>query len=114
MTRLILCSGKVYVDLVSPRGLCRSPTHVAVARIEELYPFPEEEFGQVFSGYPNLREVVWLQEEPRNMGAWVFVSSRIREQLPPDVEFSYVGRAESSQPVRKGPHAATRSSRTAF
>ena len=101
VTRLVLCSGKVYVDLVSGKDSREAYTQansVAVVRIEELYPFPAAELQQVIQSYPNLREVYWLQEEPRNMGAWVFVSSRIRALLPPGIELTYVGRAKAASP----------------
>ncbi|MDQ2798295.1 MAG: 2-oxoglutarate dehydrogenase E1 component [Armatimonadota bacterium] len=97
VTRLVLCSGKVYVDLVGREDYAAAE-NVAVARIEELYPFPDAELAKVIQGYPNLREVIWLQEEPRNMGAWVFVSSRIRALLPDGLELTYVGRPKAASP----------------
>ncbi len=97
VTRLILCSGKVYVDLAAREDFSAA-ANVAAARIEELYPFPYPELTETLARYPNLREVVWLQEEPRNGGAWVFVSSRIRDILPPGVPLSYVGRPKSASP----------------
>ena len=110
VTRLVLCSGKVYVDMVGREDYAQAD-HIAVARIEELYPFPFDDVQEVIAGYPNLRQVVWLQEEPRNMGPWVFVSSRIRELLPPGVEFSYVGRPKAASPVgrvRAASHRGTK------
>ena len=68
VTRLVLCSGKVYYDVVTAKRRAEA-RHVAVARIELLYPFPQDEVRQLLSGYPALRELVWLQEEPSNMGA---------------------------------------------
>ena len=97
VTRLVLCSGKVYVDLVA-REEYAAAANIAVVRIEELYPFPYPELREVIAQYPNLREAVWLQEEPRNAGAWVFVSSRIRETLPAGVELTFVGRPKSASP----------------
>ena len=97
VTRLVLCTGKVYVDLVGREDYAAA-SNVAVVRVEELYPFPFPDMGKVIEGYPNLREVVWLQEEPRNMGAWVFISSRVRQLLPPEVELTYVGRPKSASP----------------
>ena len=97
VSRLVLCSGKVYVDLVNREDYAQA-NHIAVARIEELYPFPVAELQSVLQGYPNLREVVWLQEEPRNMGAWVFISSRVRALLPPGIELTYVGRNKAASP----------------
>ena len=70
VTRVIFCTGKVYVDLLNSKQF-GSP-RIAVARMEQLYPFPADEIKRVVAGYPNVREVVWLQEEPRNQGAWRF------------------------------------------
>jgi 2-oxoglutarate dehydrogenase E1 component len=72
---------------------------VAVARIEELYSFPADELREVIVGYPALREVVWLQEEPRNMGAWSYVEPRLRELVDPAIPIVYIGRPESASPA---------------
>lgn len=97
ISRLVLCSGKVYIDLQSAPG-AGSTNGTAVARLEELYSFPADELRELIGGYPNVRELVWLQEEPRNMGAWSYVAPLLRELLPPDVELSYVGREASASP----------------
>ncbi|GAB4166606.1 MAG: 2-oxoglutarate dehydrogenase E1 component [Roseiflexaceae bacterium] len=97
VSRLILCSGKVIVDLYNGLG-DQPPTDVAIARVEELYSFPAEEIRTVITGYPALREVVWLQEEPRNMGAWSYIAPRLRELLPSTIELAYVGREASASP----------------
>jgi 2-oxoglutarate dehydrogenase E1 component len=106
VTRLILCSGKIYLDLVykgagskEVRPEWAQAENVAAARVEELYPFPEYELEKVIAGYPNLREIVWLQEEPRNMGAWTYMSSRLREQLDWKGALLYRGRAEAASPA---------------
>jgi len=97
ITRLILCSGKVYVDLVtSPHW--EEARHVAIVRVEQLYPFPEEELRRVIDRYPNARDVVWLQEEPRNMGAWTFMEPRLRPLLG-DRALRYIGRPERASPA---------------
>lgn len=75
VTRVIFCSGKVYYDLLAARR-ARSITHIAIARLEQLYPFPQEAFDAELARYPNATEVVWCQEEPRNQGAWYWVASR--------------------------------------
>ena len=96
--RLIFCTGKVYVDVVTsitPEQM----HHVAVVRIEELYSFPAAEIQKVLARYPNVQEVVWLQEEPKNMGAWSYVAPRLKALLPVDMPFVYVGRAESASPA---------------
>jgi 2-oxoglutarate dehydrogenase E1 component len=74
--RLLVCSGKVYFDLLEARRL-HDVQHIAIARIEQLYPFPRDEVLQVINRYPNAREVVWVQEEPRNQGAWVYLLARL-------------------------------------
>jgi 2-oxoglutarate dehydrogenase E1 component len=98
VTRLVLCSGKVYIDLAGTDAFTQAE-RVAVVRVEQLYPFPSEEIKRVVAGYPNLRELVWLQEEPQNMGAWNFVAPRLREQADWRGELRYVGRAEAASPA---------------
>ncbi len=93
--RLILCSGKVAVDLASTTAARETPADwIAMARVELLYPFPDEDIARVIASYPHLREVVWLQEEPRNMGAWSYVAPRMRSLLPDGVPLRYIGRPE--------------------
>jgi 2-oxoglutarate dehydrogenase E1 component len=104
VTRLILCTGKVYVDLLSTIQAGDAahggmPSNVAVARVEELYSFPADELREVLAGYPALRELVWLQEEPRNMGAWSYMAPRLREVVDPAVPIVYVGRPEAASPA---------------
>jgi 2-oxoglutarate dehydrogenase E1 component len=108
--RIILCSGKIYTELVASEA--REEDDVtAVARIELLYPFPEEDVKAVLSGYPNLREIVWVQEEPQNMGAWTFVEPRLRELVDGELPVRYVGKparpspAQGSASFHKGEHA---------
>ncbi len=95
--RLIFCSGKVWTNLVTSTTI-RIPEWVAVARIEQLYPFPTDDVARVIEGYPRLREVVWLQEEPSNMGAWNFVAPYIRVLLDRGM-LRYVGRPDSASPA---------------
>jgi 2-oxoglutarate dehydrogenase E1 component len=94
---LVLCSGKIYYDLLAEvhhRGDERPP----LARVEQLYPFPDGELRNLFSRYPSLTEVVWTQEEPRNMGPWTFMEQRLSPILPPGVYLRYVGRPERAAP----------------
>jgi 2-oxoglutarate dehydrogenase E1 component len=98
VTRLLLCSGKVYVDLVSGDQR-KSATSVALARVEELYPFPKEELQKQIDLYPNLQEVVWVQEEPKNMGGWSFIAPRLRELLRDDLGVRYEGRPHRASPA---------------
>ena len=98
-SRVILCSGKVYYDLLAARE-DRKAKHIAIVRIEQLYPFPETQVRDALSRFPPSSEVLWVQEEPRNMGAWRFMA----EQLQPLLDGShrtlrYVGRPESASPA---------------
>ena len=103
VTRLVLCSGKVFMDFTASDYYTRKGTgpdpRLAVARIEELYPFPAQELEKVIQGYPNLREIVWMQEEPRNMGAWVYIRSRILDLSGPKRPLLYAGRPEAASPA---------------
>lgn len=96
--RLLVCSGKVYVDLVSSEMYSRA-RHIAIVRVEELYPFPSAHLSRALRAYPNLSEVVWVQEEPRNMGAWSHVAPCLRAVLPTGIPLQYVGRPESASPA---------------
>ncbi|MGI8912027.1 MAG: 2-oxoglutarate dehydrogenase E1 component [Rubrobacteraceae bacterium] len=96
--RLILCTGKVYMELVGS-DYREEAVDTAIGRVELLYPFPEERVREIAEGYPNLREVLWVQEEPRNMGAWTFVEPRLRtlfEELP----VSFVGKPDRPSPAQ--------------
>src|SRR5215208_2028324 len=73
--RVVLCTGKMYYDLSLTEN---RPDHVALVRVEELYPWPHEELARVLDRYPNADDVVWAQEEPRNMGAWTYAAPRLR------------------------------------
>jgi 2-oxoglutarate dehydrogenase E1 component len=98
VTRLVLCSGKVYVDLVTSDQR-KKADHVAVCRVEQLYPFPNVALREVLNGYAALREVVWLQEEPENMGAWEFLRPLLDEMIGDRCPLRYIGRARSSSPA---------------
>ncbi|HTW12974.1 MAG TPA: multifunctional oxoglutarate decarboxylase/oxoglutarate dehydrogenase thiamine pyrophosphate-binding subunit/dihydrolipoyllysine-residue succinyltransferase subunit, partial [Solirubrobacteraceae bacterium] len=93
VTRLLLCSGKIYYDIVGHEARAAAE-HVAVGRVELLYPFPQAELLKLIESYPNLQEIVWVQEEPRNMGARAFMSPRLLQILPAGLNFGYVGRQE--------------------
>jgi 2-oxoglutarate dehydrogenase E1 component len=96
--RVVLCSGKVYYDLLTgAAGADRS--RVALVRLEQLYSFPEEELRALFAGYGQMSELVWTQEEPRNMGGWSYVEPRLRAILPPGVTLRYAGRPERASPA---------------
>jgi len=102
--RLILCTGKVYYDLVGHPDRSRRKG-VAVGRVELLYPFPEAQILQLIESYPNLEEVVWVQEEPRNMGARAHMSPRLMQILPEQLRFGYIGRPERASPGEGYPAA---------
>ncbi|MGH7593616.1 MAG: multifunctional oxoglutarate decarboxylase/oxoglutarate dehydrogenase thiamine pyrophosphate-binding subunit/dihydrolipoyllysine-residue succinyltransferase subunit [Gemmatimonadales bacterium] len=93
---LVLCSGKVYYDLLAEAQ--KREERPPVARVEQLYPFPDQELRELLSRYPSLTEVVWTQEEPRNMGPWTFMEQRLSPILPPGVYLRYVGRPERAAP----------------
>jgi 2-oxoglutarate dehydrogenase E1 component len=93
VTRLVLCTGKIYYDLLGHASRAENPG-VAIGRVELLYPFPQNELLELVGSYPNLREVVWVQEEPRNMGARAFMSPRLLQVLPEHLQFGYIGRPE--------------------
>ena len=97
VSRLVLCSGKVYVDLITSELRAKAET-VAIGRVEQLYPFPKNALGELFDGYPALRDVVWLQEEPENMGAWEFVRPLLEEMIGDRYPLRYIGRARSASP----------------
>ncbi|KMK76548.1 2-oxoglutarate dehydrogenase E1 component [Alkalihalobacillus pseudalcaliphilus] len=105
--RIILCSGKVSIDLAEriDKKSDENWDWLHIARVEELYPFPKRPIRELFASYKNLKEVVWVQEEPKNMGAWPFMESRIRDITPEDVSLSYIGRTFRSSPAEGNPIA---------
>jgi len=102
--RLILCSGKVYYDIAG-HGASSEAEDVAVARLEQLYPFPVAAYDELLSRYPLVTEVVWTQEEPQNMGAWRAIRHRLEEGLPAEVDLRYVGRPWRASPSEGYPTA---------
>jgi len=95
---LLLCSGRIYIDLVT-NDLRKENTDDAIARVEQLYPFPKQELDELIRSYPALERVIWVQEEPLNMGAWNYLRPRLRELLGDKQSLHYVGRPESSSPA---------------
>jgi 2-oxoglutarate decarboxylase len=96
VTRVVLCTGKLGHELVDARDRDRAP--VSVIRIEQLYPWPEQELRTLLDRYPRARELVWVQEEPSNMGAWTFVAERLR-RIAAGRDVRLVARAESASPA---------------
>ena len=96
--RIVVCSGKVYYDLVKKRTE-RGADDVAIVRIEQLYPFAHKAFGNEIKKYPNATEIVWTQDEPQNQGAWFFVQHYIHENMVEGQKLGYSGRAASASPA---------------
>jgi 2-oxoglutarate dehydrogenase E1 component len=94
--RVLFCSGKVYYDLLEHRAAAKQKD-VAIVRVEQLYPFAEEELLSVLKPFRRAKEWVWVQEESQNMGAWTFIEPRLRQLLDRPVE--YVGRDASASPA---------------
>jgi 2-oxoglutarate dehydrogenase E1 component len=104
--RLVLCTGKVYFDM-DDNERRQAAENVAIARVEVLYPFAKEQLERVIASYPNLKEIAWVQEEPRNMGAWKVMSRRMPDVLPEGVRLTYIGRQGRASPGEgySGAHA---------
>jgi 2-oxoglutarate decarboxylase len=98
VTRLVLCSGKLYYDLIRSE-LREGASTVAIVRLEELYPFPADQLTTLVGRYPALEEVLWAQEEPRNMGAVAYVGPRLRSAVPRELRLSHVARPERASPA---------------
>ena len=106
VTRLLLCTGRIYYDITG-HELHDGNDKVAVARVELLYPFPRNEIVDLISSYPNLTEILWVQEEPKNMGArrFMFTRNREREIVPDGVKLDYIGREYRASPGEGYPAA---------
>ena len=100
--RVVLASGKIAYDAIAKRDETGVP--VAILRVEQLYPWPYDYLAESLSKFPNARELVWLQEEPENMGAWNFVKGRLYEALADEYTIQRVSRFESGSPA-VGSHA---------
>jgi 2-oxoglutarate dehydrogenase E1 component len=98
VTQLILCTGKVYYDLLQARR-SRRLEHVAIIRIEQLYPFPKDDFCQVIRRYPKVEKYVWCQEEPQNQGAWDQIKHRFHAMLDNRIPLVFAGRRSAAAPA---------------
>src|SRR6266540_2196473 len=108
VTRLVFCSGKVYYDIAGHEARAEA-TQVAVARLEQLYPFPVDAYAELIAGYPNLREVVWAQEEPQNMGARRTIRHRLEAPLKEaGIPLIFAGRPWRASPSEGYPTAHLR------
>ena len=96
--RVVLCSGKVYYEVQGHERRAEA-TSTAVARLELLYPFPADALTEMLARYPSLKEVVWTQEEPRNMGGLTFIGPRLRGVVPRKVPLTFVARPERASPA---------------
>jgi 2-oxoglutarate dehydrogenase E1 component len=96
--RLLFCSGKVYFALDAARRK-HQVGEVAIVRVEQLYPFPKAEIQSILARYRNAQEICWVQEEPRNRGAWMFMQDRLQTMIPETAVLKYVGREEAASPA---------------
>jgi 2-oxoglutarate dehydrogenase E1 component len=97
VTRIVLCTGKVAWDVMSERA--KRNANVAVVRVEQLYPFPIAGLREIMSRYPNAKQMVWVQEEPENMGAWRFVDAIVWPVKNEGYDWRHVARVESGSPA---------------
>jgi 2-oxoglutarate dehydrogenase E1 component len=100
--RVLITSGKVYYDLRTARD--KANAKVAILRLEQYYPFPRPILAKALGGYPNATEIVWVQEEPRNMGAWPFLEEHLQSVLAPNQTLSYAGRPKAAAPATGSHH----------
>ena len=98
VVRLVMCSGKVYYDLVKQRAE-KKITDVAIIRLEQLYPFPHKALATELKKYPKVEEVIWCQDEPQNQGAWFFVQHNILDNMTDGMKLAYAGRPASASPA---------------
>jgi 2-oxoglutarate dehydrogenase E1 component len=96
--RVVMCSGKVYYDLLEQRRK-NERSDVAIIRVEQLYPFPQVEFGQIVSKFKHVKDWVWCQEEPQNQGAWYCSQHHFWSALPKAATLTYAGRKASASPA---------------
>ena len=96
--RLVFCSGKVYFDLLEAREV-NNIDDIAIIRIEQLYPFPVDEFADIIEQYSHAEEFVWCQEEPLNQGAWYQIKHRLQDPLKDHQQLYYAGRASAAAPA---------------
>ncbi len=96
--RVVFCSGKVYYDLLEAREV-HEISDVALIRIEQLYPFPIDEYAAIVRQFGNVRDIVWCQEEPQNQGAWYQIRHRLQESLSDEQQLYYAGRPSAAAPA---------------
>jgi 2-oxoglutarate dehydrogenase E1 component len=96
--KVVLCSGKVYYDLIDARKKS-GEMRVAIVRLEQFYPFPLRSLRELLAKYASATQFAWAQEEPHNMGGWTFMRERLENLLSDSVELRYVGRTASASPA---------------
>jgi len=96
--RIVLCSGKVYYDLLKFQQ-DHKINDVAVVRLEQFYPFPDHDIKELFAAYNNVSDIIWCQEEPQNMGAWNFVWPRLISETQEAQSIRYIGRVAAAAPA---------------
>jgi 2-oxoglutarate dehydrogenase E1 component len=96
--RVVLCTGKLAIEMLAHK-LRNDAQDVAIVRVEMLYPFPLTSLKKILTNYPGIHEVVWVQEEPLNMGAWSYMSSRLPTLLEPNVELNVISRPPRPSPA---------------
>lgn len=101
--RLILCTGKISIELANGLQKLDQKDFLHIVRVEEIYPFPEEEIKEIIERYPNLQEIVWVQEEPKNMGSWIFTYPQLKSIVGDKLAVKYIGRPRRSSPAEGDP-----------
>jgi len=102
ITRILVCTGKIYYELLAARE-ARNAVDTAIVRVEQIYPFPEAEFAEILKSYRNAHNVLWVQEEPRNNGAWTLVRSYIQPMLETKHVIGYAGRPRAASTAPGSP-----------
>jgi 2-oxoglutarate dehydrogenase E1 component len=102
ITKIVLCCGKVYYDLLQKRR-DENLNHVAIVRIEQLYPFPKKALIQELKKFPQAKRIIWCQEEPQNQGVWFSSQHNIKDCLDPSQSLTYAGRAFAASPAVGSP-----------
>lgn len=97
--RVVFCTGKVYYDLLAQREEQGNQQRVAIVRLEQMYPYPDADILECLAEYAEAKDIVWCQEEPKNMGAWTFVAPRLAEALEAGQKLRYAGRQASASPA---------------
>ena len=98
VTRVLACSGKIYYELLAHRR-DKKIGNIAIIRLEQQYPFPHDDFSKALEQFPKAKEVVWVQEEPQNQGAWYRLRAYLRADAPDEMVLAYAGRPISASPA---------------